>query len=53
MAAVASGHGRLESATGVYLDIGGSTGGGARRVVDGWVAPDWREFLVHDEDADQ
>ena len=52
-AAVAAGHGRLESATGVYLDIGGSTGGGARRVVDGRVPPDWRKFSVDDEGARQ
>ena len=53
MAAVAAGHGRLESAEGQYLDIGGSTGGCARRVVDGWAPPDWRQFLVDDEDAHQ
>ena len=27
------------------LDIGGSTGGGSRRVLDSWQPPDWREFL--------
>ena len=39
------GHGRLRSAGGNYLDIGGSTGGGSRRIIDGWVPPDWRQFL--------
>jgi hypothetical protein len=39
------GHGRLESQTGEFLDIGGSTGGGSRRLIDGWVPLDWREFL--------
>ena len=39
------GHGRLRSADGGHLDIGGSTGGGSRRIIDGWVPPDWREFL--------
>ena len=34
------GHGRLRSAGGNYLDIGGSTGGGSRRIIDGWVPPD-------------
>ena len=48
-AAAAAGHGRLESATGDYMDIGGSTGGGSRRVVDSWLPPDWRQFLEHDE----
>ena len=44
--AVASwGHGRLRSADGAHLDIGGSTGGVSRRVIDGWVAPNWQEFL--------
>ena len=39
------GHGRLESQTGDFLDIGGSTGGGSRRIIDDWVPRDWREFL--------
>ena len=47
-AIVALGHGRLTTASGDYLDIGGSTGGGSRRIIDGWQPPDWREFL---EDA--
>ena len=42
------GHGRLENAAGDYMDIGGSTGGGSRRIIDGWQPPDWRQFL---EDA--
>ena len=32
---------------GDYLDVGGSTGGGSRRIIDGWQPPDWRQFL-HD-----
>jgi len=44
-AVVAWGHGRLDSADGAQLAIGGSTGGGSRRIIDGWVPPDWREFL--------
>ena len=38
------GHGRLRTARGDYLDIGGSTGGGSRRILDSWQPPDWREF---------
>ena len=45
MSIVAVGHGRLQTAHGDYLDIGGSTGGGSRRVLDSWQPPDWREFL--------
>jgi hypothetical protein len=44
-AIVELGHGRLESQTGDFLEIGGSTGGGSRRLIDGWVPLDWREFL--------
>ena len=47
-AIVAVGHGRLQTARGGHLDIGGSTGGGSRRIIDGWQPPDWRQFL---EDA--
>ena len=42
------GHGRLQTASGDFLDIGGSTGGGSRRIIDGWKPPDWSDFL---EDA--
>ena len=45
------GHRRLGSAHGEHLDIGCSTGGGSRRLVDGWVPPDWREFLSHSDTA--
>ena len=34
-----------QTARGDYLDIGGSTGGGSRRIIDGWKPPDWRQFL--------
>ena len=47
-AAVAVGHGRLENANGDYLDIGGSTGGGSRRILDDWQPPCWRTFLQED-----
>ena len=43
------GHGRLQSAQGAFLEIGGSTGGGARRIIDSWVPPDWHQFLEEDE----
>ena len=46
-AKAAWGHGRLRDDMGEYIDIGGSTGGGSRRIIDGWKPPDWREFLVH------
>ena len=36
---------RLRTARGDYLDIGGSTGGGSRRIIDTWQPPDWRDFL--------
>ena len=44
------GHGRLQSNTGEFLDIGGSTGGGSRRIIDGWTPPDWRQFLSEPDD---
>ena len=44
-AIAATGHGRLLRATGEVLDIGGSTGGGSRRILDNWQPPDWRKFL--------
>ena len=50
-AIVAVGHGRLQSAQGDYLDIGGSTGGGSRRIIDSWQPPDWRDFLQYRQDA--
>ena len=44
-AVLALGHGRLRNLAGRTLDIGGSTGGGSRRVLDTWQPPDWRRFL--------
>ena len=44
-AATQHGHGRLVRDDGETLDIGGSTGGGSRRIIDDWRAPDWRQFL--------
>ena len=44
-AIVELGHGRLHTARGAYMDIGGSTGGGPRRILDAWHPPDWRQFL--------
>ena len=39
------GHGTFVYETGDLLEIGGSTGGGSRRIIDGWVLPDWRDFI--------
>ena len=44
-AILAVGHGRLRNARGETMDIGGSTGGGPRRILDSWHPPDWRQFL--------
>jgi len=44
----ALGHGRLQKASGEHLDIGGSTGGGSRKILDEWQPKDWREFLDGD-----
>ena len=46
-AKVAWGHGRLWDEAGGYIDIGGSTGGGSRSIIDGWAPPDCQEFLEH------
>ena len=49
----ALGHGRLRTARGDWLDIGGSVGGGSRRIIDSWKPPDWREWLESpDEECD-
>ena len=51
-AKVAWGHGCLCSEDGVTLEIGGSTGGGSRIVIDDWAPPAPRhlqEFLQHAE----
>ena len=45
MSIAAVGHGRLENAAGKTMDIGGSTGGETRKILDGWKPPDWQEFL--------
>ena len=45
-AVTAWGHGSLRSADGRTLDIGGSTGGLSRRIIDDWVEPNWEEFLT-------
>ena len=39
------GHGRLRFDAGDHLDIGGSTGGVSRRLIDDWLEPDCRDFL--------
>ena len=44
-AILALGHGRLQNALGQKLDIGGSTGGGCRRIVDEWLPEDPYVFL--------
>ena len=38
------GHGRIENAAGQIMDIGGSTGGLSRKVLDDWRQPDLRDF---------
>ena len=38
------GHGRMENAAGEFIDIGGSTGGLSRKVLDDWRQPDLRDF---------
>ena len=48
-AIVELGHGRLQNARCDYVDIGWNTGGGSRRIIDGWVQPDWRKFLEEPE----
>ena len=50
-AIVAVGHGRLLTAAGDYMDIGGSTGGGSRRIIDSWQPPDWRDFLQAERES--
>ena len=50
-AVAACGHRPLGSRQGEHLDIGDSTGGGSRRLVDGWVPPGWREFFSHSDTA--
>ena len=50
-AIVELGHGRLQSPSGEFLDIGGSTGGGSRRIIDGWVSADWRRFPRYPDEA--
>ena len=44
-AVVRAQHGRLINAAGDYMDIGGSTGGGFRRIILGWLPPEWTKFL--------
>ena len=39
-----SGHGRLKKADGSFVDIGGSTGGFVRTVLDDWEPPDTADF---------
>ena len=46
---VAWGHGRLRDEAGGHMDIGGSTGGGSRRIIDDWAPPDCQDFLAHAE----
>ena len=47
------GHGRLRFDAGDHLDIGGSTGGVSRRLIDGWVMPNWRDFLEQSDTIGQ
>ena len=48
-AKVAWGHGRLRDEVGRYMDIGGSTGGVSRRIIDRWTPPDPEDFLEQAE----
>ena len=48
-AKVAWGHGRLRDEVGGYMDIGGSTGGVSRRIIDRWTPPDPEDFLEQAE----
>ena len=50
-AIVALGHGRLRNARGDYMDIGGSEGGGSRRIIDDWPPPDINQFLQDEQEA--
>ena len=47
----ALGHGRLINTRGETLDIGGSTGGGSRRILDSWHPLDVEQFLEGDEQS--
>ena len=38
------GHGRLRREDGTFVDIGGSTGGFVRTVLDDWESPDTKHF---------
>ena len=48
-AKVAWGHGRLRDDVGRYMDIGGSTGGVSRVIIDDWEPPDPEVFLEQAE----
>ena len=39
-----SGHGRLRKSNGEFIDIGGSTGGFVRTVLDDWEPPDFNDW---------
>ena len=39
------GHGRLETPDGHCVEIGGSTGGRTRKLVDNWAAPSFEDFM--------
>ena len=41
---IESGHGRLKRHNGSYVDIGGSSGGFVRYVLDDWRPPDVSDF---------
>ncbi len=47
-AVLALGHGQLRNQRGDTMDIGGSTGGASRRILDSWRQLDFREFLQED-----
>ena len=39
------GHGRLETPDGHCKEIGGSTGGRTRKLIDNWAAPSFEDFM--------
>ena len=45
-AIIAHGHGRLRKANGTFVDIGGSTGGIVRKILDDFVPPSPQEFCT-------
>ncbi len=47
---IALGHDQLHNRRGHNTDVGGSTGGVSRRIIDSWKHPDFREFLEEEHE---